>query len=230
MLWVKLSPKIGYKLEAARDVGIRPLIGQFQDFINRYIFPLVDYELSKICVIEFKGLDALTPMEEAQRLLQDSSVYLTYNDILRKVEKPALPKETGADFPLNPQFQQVVKTYMTFGEILEYFMGKPGAAKDPKLAFYGDPNWMAWQNMSKVQIPQGIKTNESIDLQNEGQKIQLEQMDSEMEQEAAQQNLDPNIDSVSEGVDQLGGVMKAERPENHKKLLHQQDATTKKDP
>lgn len=220
-----------YKLEAARDVGIRPLIGQFQDFINRYIFPLIDYELSKICVIQFKGLDALTPEEEAQRLLQDSTVHLTYNDILRKVEKPTLPKETGADFPLNPQFQEVVKTYMTFGEILEYFMGKKGASKDPKLAFYGDQNWMAWQSMSKIQIPQAEKTKESIDLQNKAQEIQLQQMDAEMESEAAQANLDPNIDSVSEGIDQLSGVIKSERPpvpEHQKKLLYQQNATTKK--
>jgi hypothetical protein len=219
-----------YKLEAARDVGIRPLIGQFQDFFNRYIFPLVDEELSKICVIQFKGLDALSPEEEAKRLLEDANVHLTYNDILRKVEKPALPPSSGADIPLNPQFQAVMKSYMTFGEIQEYFMGKKGASKDPELAFYENQSWLAWQSMSKIQIPQAQKTNQSIDLQNVGQKMQIDQMGDQMESEAAQQNLDPNVGTVSEGVDQLGAVMKGEADLSisHKKLLDQQNMTTKK--
>jgi len=30
-----------YKLEAHRDVGIRPLVAQFEDFVNGCLFPLM---------------------------------------------------------------------------------------------------------------------------------------------------------------------------------------------
>jgi len=49
-----------YKLEAHRDVGIRPLVAQFEDFVNGCLFPLMDEELSELCYVSLSGLDAET--------------------------------------------------------------------------------------------------------------------------------------------------------------------------
>jgi hypothetical protein len=45
-----------YQLEAARDVGIRPLlIKQFEDFLNQRILPLIDESLAKLCALKLVG-------------------------------------------------------------------------------------------------------------------------------------------------------------------------------
>jgi hypothetical protein len=215
-----------YKLEAARDVGIRPLLNHFEDFLNRYIFPLLDEELSKICRITLIGLDALSPEQELQRLANESQVFLTYNDIMKQVEKDPLPKEMGGDMPLNPVFQSTLAKWCTMGEIQEHFFGKTGASKDPNLAFYNDPGWLQWFQINQLAKPQSDAQTDAINLQNQGQAMQLDQMANQ-----DQNQLDPNISTVDEGVTQLGNQFgKAERvlTPNNKKLLAQGEMITKK--
>jgi len=219
-----------YKLEAARDVGIRPLLHSFEDFLNRYIFPLLDHELSKFCRISLVGLDALTPEQETQKLAAESDVYLTYNDIMRQVERDPLPPDMCGDVPLNPKFQAVMFKCMTMGEILEKYCGKKGASKDPNLAFYNDQGWLSWMQL-KMGAKQAQVQTDSIELQNQGQAMQLAQM-----QDETQQELDPNVATVSEGVDQLSRVLKPAQmtksekqiTPNNKKLLAQQNMLVKK--
>jgi len=223
-----------YKLEAARDVGIRPLLNNFEDFLNRFIFPLLDADLCKTCRISLLGLDSLSPEQETQKLSAESEVYLTYNDIMRQIEKDPLPPEMGGDMPLNPKFQAVIQKWMTQGEILEKFFGKVGASKDPELAFYNDPGWLNWYSTRHMQQPAQAAQTDSVNLQNQGQAMQLDQMAAEQ-----QQQLDPNIATVSEGVDQLSNafapklsdqVAKSEKgvSPNNKKLLAQQHMLVKK--
>jgi hypothetical protein len=140
-----------YKLEAARDVGIRPLISQFQDFINASIFPLLDESLSKICVIKLEGLDADTAEKESVRLQQDMPVHLSMNDIMDLVEKDPIPRDLCGDLLLNPQYLQHLDKYITVGTIMEKLLGISGAAKDPQFAYVRDPFWFQWQQLQMQQ-------------------------------------------------------------------------------
>ena len=76
-----------YKLEAHRDVGIRPLLAQFQDFVNEVLFPLIDPNLSKLCVIKLQGLDADTAEKESIRIQQDAPLHMDYDEIREKDRK-----------------------------------------------------------------------------------------------------------------------------------------------
>ena len=140
-----------YKLEAARDVGIRPLISNFEDFVNSRILPLIDEELSKMCTVRFLGLDAETPEKESIRLQQDAPVHMTFDEVLQTVEKKPVGLAIGGEIPLNPMFQQLLDKYFTVGEVLERFCGRQGASKDPALAYYRDPFWFQMQQMAMQQ-------------------------------------------------------------------------------
>lgn len=130
-----------YKLTAARDVGIRPLISNLEDFINKKIIPLIDKELSVICKLKFLGLDAETEEKESVRIQQDMSVWMSFNDILSKLEKPKLGKHLASEVPLNSVYFQYLQLFVPFGTILEDFLGIEGAKKDPNNQFYMNPFW-----------------------------------------------------------------------------------------
>jgi hypothetical protein len=147
-----------YKLEAARDVGIRPLLAKFEDFLNASILPLFDEEVAKLCVIKLVGLDAETAEKESVRLQQDMPVHMTYDEVLQKVEKDPIGRDFGGEFPLNPQIQAVMDKYLTVGEILEKFFGKKGAAQNPQFQYFRDPFFFQWlqlqQQMQQMQMQQ----------------------------------------------------------------------------
>lgn len=170
-----------WKLTAARDVGLRPLMCDIQDFVNAHILPKFFESISKSHQLTFYGLDKDSPEKEATRLQQDMPLHMTYDEILEKVEKEKLGLEKGGQFPLNPQFQQVAQTYLTFGEILENFFGRKGAATDPRYNFYMNPMWMQWQQvlmqkaqmamqqqMANMQASMGVAPGQSGEGGNEG--------------------------------------------------------------
>ncbi len=128
-----------YILIAHRDVGLRPLVSQWQDFLNGTIFPLLDEDLAKICTIKLVGLDAETAEKESIRIQQDAPVHMTYNEILDKVEKDPVDAMLGGDFPLNPAYQAILDKYVPVGVILERFFGMKGASQDPKWQYVRDP-------------------------------------------------------------------------------------------
>ena len=136
-----------YKLEAARDVGIRPVLANFQDFLNNRILPLIDPVVAKYCYLKLFGLDADTPEKEATRISSEAPLHGTYDEILERVEKDPVGRQWGGEFPLNPSYQAILDKYLTVGEILEQFFGRQGAAKDPALQYIRDPFWFNYQQM-----------------------------------------------------------------------------------
>lgn len=169
-----------YKLEAARDVGIRPLLSHFQDFLNQRIFPLIDKELSEICYIRLIGLDAETPEKENVRIQQDAPIHMSFDEILQRVEKKHIGKKFGGKFPFNPQWQAIVDKYLTVGVILEEFFDVEGASKDPRYQYVRDPLWFQWQQLQ---------------MQMQQMKMQEQQMQQQQQamaqQQAAQGQLPP---------------------------------------
>lgn len=142
-----------YRLTAHRDVGFRPLLANFQNFINSRIFPLIDPELARIASFKFVGLDAETSEKEAARLGAEVNIHLTMDDILEKVEKKPLGADLGGKFPLNPSWQNAVMPYLHVGDIREKIFGIKGAAQDPEFQYVRDEFWFKWQDM-RMQLQQ----------------------------------------------------------------------------
>lgn len=137
-----------YQLTAARDVGIRPLLAQMEDFVNSELLPLIDEDLALNASLKFVGLDAETPEKEAQRLITDSALHMTMDEVLDKVEKRPIGKEWGGEFPLNQTFQQTVLfKFFTIGQMLEKFMGIEGASSKPEYAYIPDSMWFTNQQL-----------------------------------------------------------------------------------
>lgn len=145
-----------YKLQAARDLGIRPLLAQFEDYINSRILPLIDPELAELCRVRLVGLDAETAEKESVRIQQDMPIHMCMDQVMVKVEKKPYGKALGGEFPFNPQYQATLDKYLTVGVVLEKFFGAEGASKDPNLQYYRDPFWFQNQSllMQKMQMAQ----------------------------------------------------------------------------
>lgn len=132
-----------WKLVAARDIGLRPILLSLEDFINERLLPKINPEWAKTFYIDLEGLDADTPEKEATRLQQDSALYLTMNDIMDRVEKKKLP--IAGEFPMNPAYMAILEKYFTKGQILKVFGGPAfkDADKNPLLDYcLGDPTYL----------------------------------------------------------------------------------------
>lgn len=198
-----------WKLTAARDVGIRPLLAKFQDFLNNRILPLMDPEMAKVCWIRLSGLDADTPEKEAIRIEQDAQLHLTFNQILERVEKDPIPKEQGGEIPLNPGFLQIVDAHMTVGEFEEFFMGKKGASKDPSLAYRRDPLWFQWQQF-QMQVQQMQQQAQMQQMQAQQQQQQGGQQPQGQPQQQQKSESGGELTSALDQLMQLQGLQKGE--------------------
>lgn len=141
-----------FKLEAARDVGIRPLVAAVESFINDEIMPLFDGELTKRCRLVLWGLDAQTTDQEDAELTRSISLDGSLNDVLTKKEKQTLPRDLGAGVPLNPQWHQLLQSYVSVGTIREKLLGEEGASADPRYAYVRDPFFSQHQEAAQGQL------------------------------------------------------------------------------
>lgn len=154
-----------FKLTAARDVGLNPLVKQWEDFINGSILPLFDPTLAKLVTLELKGLNAETAEKESIRLQQDMPVHMTMDEVLEKIEKDPLGKEWAGEFPMNPGYQQILDNHagLTVGEIASHFLGRPELKERPDLQYVRDPMWFQWQGilMQKEQMQQQMQAQQA---------------------------------------------------------------------
>ncbi len=134
-----------YVLEASRDVGMRPLVGQFEDIINAHLLPLIDPGIEDLVTFKMMGLEAETPEEESVRIQQDMVLHYNYDQLLTKVEKKPVGRAWGGELPLNPAYQKILYENFTAGEILEYFCDRKGASQEKTLQYRRDPFWFQWQ-------------------------------------------------------------------------------------
>jgi hypothetical protein len=176
-----------YKMEAARDVGIRPLLLRFQDFFNEIILPLLDPVLAQLCVFKFAGLDADSAEKEATRLAQDQQLHMDYDELRLHVEKEPVGQEWGGRFPLNAAYQAVIDKYWTVGQIKEHFFGQIGASKDPQWAYVRDPFWFQYQQLlqAKEQMAQQQQAQQQ-QMQMQAQQSQAEGQESEDQESQAE--------------------------------------------
>lgn len=128
-----------FKLTAARDTGLRPLILKFQTFFNEILFPIIDPLLAKICEVKFSGVDAQSKEQESTRLQQDMPTHMTYDEVLHEVDKEPVGKFMGGEFPFNERWQLIIDKYKRVGEVTGLLFGDNSAIVDPLLRYRRDP-------------------------------------------------------------------------------------------
>lgn len=148
------------QFESQQQSGIRALLSQMENFVNKCILPFIDPELSKVATIRFLGLDAETPKQELDRLVAETPVHRTFDEVLLSVDKDPVGKAIGGSVPLNPAYQNILDRYFTVGEVLEFFCGKEGAASDPSLSYRRDPFWVQWQQLQLQQKTLELQTQQ----------------------------------------------------------------------
>jgi hypothetical protein len=204
-----------YKLVAARDVGLRPILLTVQDFLNERLLPRIDAEIAKYFRIDLSGLDAYSRESESSQLQQDAALHASFDDILQTVEKSLAP--IGGKFPLNPQYLQLLERYFTKGEILKAYGGEKykDADKDPNLAYYmADPVWLQLQQQ-KQQAEQMEQQQQQAAQQGQPQSGESQQDNQEQPQEgeASQEDLDSAIAQLGEALSKTENKLPATRKE-----------------
>lgn len=128
-----------FKLTAARDTGLRPLVLKLQTFFNEILFPIIDPLLAKICEIKLCGIDAQSKEQESTRLQQDMPTFMSYDEVLHEVDKDPVGRFIGGTLPFNERFQLLTDKYKNVGEVMGTFLGDSGAFIDPMLRYKRDP-------------------------------------------------------------------------------------------
>jgi hypothetical protein len=207
-----------YKLEAARDVGIRPLLNQFQDFLNDHILPLVDPAVAQLCTLKLYGLDADTEEKEDTNITNRMPIDLSLDEILERKEKDPIGKEWGGRFIFNPSWQAILDKYFPVGQIMEHFFGVKDASKQEDLQYFRDPFWFQFQQL-KMQAQQMEQQAQAQQQQAAAEQQQgaeegggEEQGGGEEEESELAAGADKAIDLMSKSEAQL--------PPNKRRLLH----------
>lgn len=146
-----------FKLSAARDTGLRPLILKFQIFLNQRLFPMIDPLLSKICEIRLSGIDAQSKEQESTRLQQDMAIHMSFDEVRREVDKEPLGRSLGGEFPFNERYQLILDKYMTVGEIRGSFFGDVSSFIDPLQQYRRDPFSLQWLQLVSQINPAAVK-------------------------------------------------------------------------
>ena len=146
-----------YKMTAARDSGLRPLILGWQTFLNQRLIPIIDPELSQIVEVKLSGLDAESREQEAARLQQDSTLFYDYDTLMEEVDLHGPGKAFGGEVPFNERYRQVLDYYMDVSEIRGKFFGDPGSIINPMLKFKRDPFWLQWCQLMMQVNPNALK-------------------------------------------------------------------------
>lgn len=146
-----------FKLTAARDTGLRPLIMKWEEFLNHRLFPLIDPELSQLCVISLSGLDAQSRDQEAVRLQQETGLHMTYDEVRKGVDKPIVGERMGGEFPFSERYQLIADKYLTAGELVSNFLKDPTARLDALLNFRRDPFALQYMQMLMQVNPTALQ-------------------------------------------------------------------------
>jgi hypothetical protein len=210
-----------WKLMAARDIGLRPLLMLYEDFFNERLLPKINEQWSKYLRIDLEGLDADSPEKEATRLQQDQALYLSMNDIMERVEKDAVP--LAGQFPMNPAYLQVLEKYYTKGQILKAFGGEQfkAADQDPELAYcMGDQTSIQVFIMKKQAEMQQATMQQQAALQQQQGAQQPEQGAQQQEQQPEQEeNESSDLDSAIAQLGESLNKSESKLPVTRKELL-----------
>lgn len=131
-----------FKMEAARDSGLVPIIQHFETFFNLRLIPIIDPILSKMVILKFAGLDAESKEQESTRLQQDMPTHMNYDEVLRHVDKPVVGVGMGGEVPFSERWQLIADKFLNVGQVKGRLFNNPAAFVDPMLRFPRDPFYL----------------------------------------------------------------------------------------
>lgn len=146
-----------FKLTAARDTGLRPLVEKFQTFLNQRLLPIIDPILAKIVEIRLAGLDAQSKEQESTRLQQDMPTHMSYDEVLKEVDKDAVGEAFGGKMPFNERWQLIADKMMNLSEVRSRFFGDPAAMVDPMLQYKRDPFFLQYLQLMAQANPAALQ-------------------------------------------------------------------------
>lgn len=146
-----------FKLTAARDTGLRPLVLSFQSFLNDKLFHIMDPELAQLCIIKLSGLDAQSKDQESLRLQQDMPLHMDYDQVLEDVDKDPVGERMAGKVPFNERWQIIADKYINVSDITAEFMKSPAAMADPLLKYKRDPFFIQNLQLLMQVNPAAIK-------------------------------------------------------------------------
>lgn len=145
-----------FKLTAARDTGLRPLILKLQTFVNQRLFPLMDPMLAKICEVKFCGLDAQSKEQESTRLQQDMPTHMTYDEVLKEVDKDPIGKAMGGEMPFNERWQLIADKLLDVSQVKGQMLDDPSSFVDPMLRYKRDPFFLQFLQLLAQANPAAL--------------------------------------------------------------------------
>jgi hypothetical protein len=146
-----------FKLTAMRDTGLRPLILRWEEFLNRKLFPIMDEELSQICMIKISGLDAESRQEESLRLQQDQPIHMNMDEVLDEVEKTTVGDHMGGQILFNEHYNMIVDKYLEVGHYLAETMNDPAHYYNTTLKYKRDAFWANNMGVLMSSNPDAVK-------------------------------------------------------------------------
>lgn len=146
-----------FKLTAARDTGLRPLILKLQTFVNQRLFPIMDPMLAKICEVKFWGLDAQSKEQEATRLQQDMPTHMNYDEVLHEVDKDPIGVAMGGKVPFNERWQLISDKFLNMSEVKGQMMDDPSSFVDPMLRYKRDPFFLQYMQLLAQASPAALQ-------------------------------------------------------------------------
>ena len=146
-----------FKMTAARDSGLRPLLLGWQIFFNQRLVPIIDPELAQMVEVRLCGLDAESREAESARLQQDSALFLTYDSLMKEVDQNGPGKSFGGEVPFNERYRQVLDFYSDVSEVRSKFYGDPGALINPMLKFKRDPFYLQFLQLMMQINPSALR-------------------------------------------------------------------------
>jgi hypothetical protein len=190
-----------YKLTAARDMGLRPLIRKMQAFFNESLFPAMDPELSQLCIIEFAGLDAESRQQENERLATEQPIHMTYDETMKETEKEQLGDYLGGGVPLNDRVQAIIDKYVNTGNAISDLLKNPAALVDPTLQYRRDGFYLQHLAMMAELEPYAVKAKYApnpIKLELMKQAIQDYLDEDEIQEEEVEGKVQELTDEIDE--------------------------------
>ncbi len=162
---------------------------------------MLDEKVAKYCTLKLVGLDTDSEQQELDNMEKWGPLVGSYDEMRTQTERAPIGKDWGGEFPLNPQFWQILDKHFTVGQIKEHFFGHVDASKDPRWDYANNPFYFQ-QQMIIQQQQQMVQQ----------QQMAQEQMQAQKDQEKAQPQGKPSEgnkggDEVTSGVDQLLGLM-----------------------
>lgn len=145
-----------FKMEAARDSGLVPLLQHFETFFNQRLIPIIDPMLAKIVHLSFAGLDAESKEQEATRLQQEMPTSMTMDEVLYRVDKDPIGIGMGGEMPFNERIQLVQDKFLDVGQVKGRFFNSPAAWVDPLQRFKRDPFSLQYLQLLAQTSPNAV--------------------------------------------------------------------------